>query len=113
MLDYFLVLSGRFQVDDIAVNGLHNVIAGPSTALHDILVRNSDGVHDTGRIMPEVMESEVGQPCELNSPSKTVGNLFWRGLDNASVYPSYPLDNKIRIFNFTITAVCLWLFNCP
>lgn len=44
----FLILAVRFLIDDIPVNGLHNMIRHPASALHDVLIRNSDGVKDAG-----------------------------------------------------------------
>lgn len=52
MLINFFVLSGCFQINRVAVYGFHDIIAAPSTSLQDILVRNTDGMHDRSRVVP-------------------------------------------------------------
>ena len=37
-----LILLRRFLIDNITVNGFHDMVGRPSTALHDILVRDTD-----------------------------------------------------------------------
>ena len=47
-----LVLSGSFFADGIAVHRFHDMVRCPSAALHDVLVRDSDGVENGSRVMP-------------------------------------------------------------
>ena len=56
----FFILPDGFRVNCISVYGFHNIIAGPSSPLQNILVRYPYSVHNGCSIMPEVVKAEMG-----------------------------------------------------
>ena len=45
-------------IDRSSVHRFHHAVRRPTAPLHDVLIRDPDGVHDAGGVMPEVMEAE-------------------------------------------------------
>ena len=58
IVDFFCLLL-LLQVNDVSVYSFHHIVAGPAAALHDVLIRHADGVHDAGGVMAQVMEAEM------------------------------------------------------
>jgi len=56
----FFILPDAFQVNYISVYCFHDIVAGPSSPLQNILVRYAYGVHNGCSIMPEVVKAEMG-----------------------------------------------------
>lgn len=44
------------------------IVRGPTAALHNVLIRNSDRMHDGRGVMPQVMKAEVGELAEIQNP---------------------------------------------
>ena len=58
-----LVLLGRFQINNIPVYGFHNIVTDPAAALQDVLIRNSDSMHDIKRlVILEFPQTMAGTP---------------------------------------------------
>ncbi len=59
MIQNNLSLFVGFCSDRIPVNRFHNFVRFPTAALHDVLIRNSDCVHNAGCVMAQIMKTEV------------------------------------------------------
>ena len=59
--DDFRILFCSFFIDRIPVNSFHDMVGSPATTLHNVLIRHTNGMQDTGRVVPEVMEAKLLQ----------------------------------------------------
>ena len=107
----FFVLPDGFYVYRISIYGFHYIVTSPSSALQNILVWDTDRVHNGCCIMTQIMKTEMGQTCIYNSPLKAPGNGIGATFYNPSSSPLHFFDYKVRIFNFTIAAIGLWLLD--
>ena len=98
----------RLLVYRSSIHGFHHAVCGPSSPLHDVLIRNPDGVHNAGGVVTEVMKAKsVGEVREFQRPAETVRNLGGICLDNATVRLRDLRDHKRREFDFPVTGICL------
>ena len=72
----FLVLTQGFLVNGVAIDSFHHMITRPTAALKNVLIRNADGVHDTGRVMAQVMEPKIRNIELLEGAAKRSGDLI-------------------------------------
>ena len=70
IVDFFCLLL-LLQVNDVSVYSFHHIVAGPAAALHDVLIRHADGVHDACCIMAQIMEADMWYSKFFNSLGKT------------------------------------------
>ena len=85
MLNNLSILFCGFQIDYISIHCFHHVVTAPSSALQYVLVGDADSVHNTGRVMSEIMEAEVRNAREAHGPAEAAGDLLGGGLDNEFV----------------------------
>ena len=78
-----LTLLFCLQINDIPVDGFHHIVRGPTASLHNVLIRNSDRMHDGRGVMPQVMKAEVREVRLLQQifhpviGSAGAGGLLW------------------------------------
>ena len=56
--------------DHISINRFQNFIRLPSTTIHNILIRNTDCMHDGSRVMPEIVKAAGMDTGIFNSFAK-------------------------------------------
>lgn len=99
MLVYFFCLSGGLDINGVSVYSLHHIIAGPAPTLQYVLIRHSDGVHDRGGIMSQVMKTKMGEVSFCQSSFKTSGDSIRTALNDSSGYSLRFSDHKLWILN--------------
>ena len=104
--DLLVHLSG-LVINGSSVHSFHHTVRRPTAPLHDVLIRDPDGVHDAGSIMPKVMEPKsVREMGKFYSPAKAIGDLGGSSLDNATVRLRDLRDHKWRKFDCRMVAEC-------
>ena len=58
----------RLVIHGMAVDGLQDTIGRPSATLHDVCVRNAEGVLNRCGVVPEVVETEVRNVQAVRHP---------------------------------------------
>ena len=71
MLVNKLIHFDSLLINSISVDGFHDAVCGPSAALHDILIWNTDSMHDAGGIVSEIMETECREIVPLDGAMET------------------------------------------
>lgn len=58
LVDLFVLLD-CFQVNDVPVNSFHNVVSSPAATLQYVLIWYTNGMHDRGGIVAQIVKTEV------------------------------------------------------
>ena len=87
LIDLFVLLD-CFQVNNIPVNGLHNIVSSPATTLQNVLIRYTYGMHDRSSIVAQIVKTEVRNIQLLKLAPKLLCDLVWCKLYNAASFSS-------------------------
>lgn len=85
----------------VTVDCFHDTVCGPSAALHDVLIWNTDGMHDAGGIMSEIMEAEGWKIVPLDGAMETVGYVIWIAVENPAFFFGNVFYDKFREIDCT------------
>ena len=111
--DLLIHLSGLI-VNGSSVHRFHHAVRRPAAPLHDVLIRDPDGVHDAGGVMPEVMEAEsIRKMGKLQRPAEAVRDLGRIGLDDPAGPSGHFIDYKGRKLNSPVAGIGLGSFDNP
>ena len=108
MLVNKLIHFDSLLINSISVDGFHDAVCGPSAALHDVLIWNTDGMHDAGGIMSEIMEAEGWKIVPLDGAMETVGYVIWIAVENPALFFWYVIYDKTWKVNGTKGSICFW-----
>ena len=97
----------------MTVHFLHDMRRGPSTALHDVGVRDTNGMQIGRGIVTERVEAvrALDAETELSLP-KAVRNVTRKQMGNVALCMD-PLDHEVRKKNTADRAGSFWGFNDP
>lgn len=113
MLINFFILPDSFQVNHISVYCFHDIIAGPSSPLQNILVWYAYGVHNGCSIMPEVVKAEMGYINLFEYSSESVCDVIRVHINQLSFFFRYPVNYKCGHFYIPCTIIRFRLFDVP
>ena len=100
-------------VHRVTVDRLQDAIISPSTALHNIGIRDSQRMLDAGRVVPEIMKPKVRDPGALEDSRKPVSDYVRSERRYAPGNPFPPLCHEIGEFYVTVSGVGLRRFHNP
>ena len=113
MLKDQLTLLFCLRINDIPVDGFHHIIRGPAAALHNVLIRDSDRVHDRRGIMPQVMKAEVGELTEIQNPLEFSRELIGIQITQRPFFTAYMFKKEFWHLYGPIAAVGFGRFGYP
>lgn len=79
----------------VTVDCFHDTVCGPSAALHDVLIWNTDSMHDAGGIMPLRYNNDK-QKKPLFSRGLSVCRLLFNSFSKLKIDENY--KEKRRLF---------------
>ena len=95
-------------INSISVDGFHDAVCSPSTALHDILIWNTDSMHDTGGILSEIIIAEWLKIVPLDGTMKPVGYVIRIAVKNPAFFLGTVFYDKFREVYCTERSICFW-----
>ena len=108
-----LTLLFCLRINDIPVDGFHHIIRGPAAALHNVLIRDSDRVHDGRGIMSQVMKAEVGELTEIQNPLEFSRELIGIQITQRPFFTAYMFKKEFWHLYGPIAAVGFGRFGYP
>ena len=102
-----LTLLFCLQINDIPVDGFHHIVRGPTASLHNVLIRNSDRMHDGRGVMPQVMKAEVGELAEIQNPFEFSRELIGVQVTQCPFFTAYMFKKEFWHLYSSIAAVGL------
>ena len=101
MLINFLIHFDGLFIYCVTVDCFHDTVCGPSAALHDVLIWNTDGMHDAGGIVPEIMEAECREIVPLDGAMEAVGYVIRIAVEDPAFFFGNVFYDKFREIDCT------------
>lgn len=101
-------------INDTSVYIFHHTVGGPSTALHNILIRYSNGMHDARRIMPKIVEAEcIWKMREFKGPPEAVRDLGGCCFYDPPFNAGHFVYDGPGEFYFPVAGICFGCLDFP